>query len=153
MPMLQPSSHPALDQNACCMQPIPPQLLQYCNLSGPEEDLGLAKAVLLWIRNEIRKGTLTGTAHIIFRKRTMQQHPITSVEFLVCPPGVQMRESGMEAGTELRDLQKSTCLEGQPAALIRMVSKTPHARNCCTARLGSKLIQRDKRELIKLKQT
>lgn len=41
-----------------------------------------------------------------------------------------------------------THLDGYPAALIRMVSRTPQARSCCTARLESNLQRRESLEII-----
>lgn len=69
---LEPASHPTLDQNPRRMQFIPSQLLQHRNLAGSEEDLGLAEAVLLGVRDEVKKRFLARAAHVIRGTRPTQ---------------------------------------------------------------------------------
>lgn len=111
--------------------------------------------------HEIFAGLFSIRKHILL----LHEDPITAKEFLIGPSAIFMliREDGYiicicpcithiyncvyNCPTQLpcalyQMLLLIFYLDGKPAAEIRIVSRMPHARSCCTALTGSKLYDR-----------
>ncbi|TNN75014.1 hypothetical protein EYF80_014760 [Liparis tanakae] len=138
----QPASDPALDDRSSQPQPLASQPLQESHLAGPEKHFGLPKAVLVRVRDELRQDPSARGLGPLLTLGTAEQETVPTEELIVRPPGNKKdRSRKMRA----RCGGSARYLDGNPAALMRIVSSTPQALSCCTVLRGSNLRRRGER--------
>lgn len=97
--------------------------------------------------HQFLQNILTGHLLICQNIFLFHQDTIPAKELLIRPPDKQT-QTYSQGLFDKRECSMVTCrsslyLDGKPAAEMRIVSKTPHARSCCTALLGSNLVITD----------